>query len=112
MTQTKNINRIVILGGGSAGWLTAGVVAAEHCAGGDSAGLTDTTITLVESSTISTIGVGEGTWPSMRSTLQKIGISETDLITKCDASFKQGTLFHGWKTGKGCLLYTSPSPRD
>lgn len=107
MTQTKNINRIVILGGGSAGWLTAGVIAAEHCAGGDSAGLTDTTITLVESSTISTIGVGEGTWPSMRSTLQKIGISETDLIIKCDASFKQGTLFHGWKTGEGDS-YTHP----
>ena len=49
MTQTKNINRIVILGGGSAGWLTAGVIAAEHCAGGDSVGLTDTTITIVES---------------------------------------------------------------
>ena len=48
MTQTKNINRIVIIGGGSAGWLTEGVIAAEHCTGGDSAGLADTTITLVE----------------------------------------------------------------
>ena len=108
MTQAKSINRIVILGGGSAGWLTAGVIAAEHCAGGqDSSGLMNVTITLGESPNISTVGVGEGTWPSMRSTLQKMGISETDLITKCDASFKQGTLFYNWRTGNGDS-YTHP----
>ena len=100
MTPDQKINSIVIVGGGTAGWLTAGIIAAEHSVNGsevnDSVGVQ---ITLVESPDISTIGVGEGTWPSMKSTLQKMGISETDLIRECDASFKQGTLFHGWKTG-------------
>ena len=108
MTPDQKINSIVIVGGGTAGWLTAGIIAAEHSVNGsevnDSVGVQ---ITLVESPDISTIGVGEGTWPSMKSTLQKMGISETDLIRECDASFKQGTLFHGWKTG-GNDAYTHP----
>ena len=37
----------------------------------------------------------------MRSTLQRIGLSETDFIRECDASFKQGTYFRNWKTGNG-----------
>ncbi|MEK9989421.1 MAG: tryptophan 7-halogenase, partial [Halieaceae bacterium] len=59
-------HHIVILGGGTAGWLTAGVLGAEF----DSATIK---VTLVESPTTPTIGVGEGTWPSMKSTLLKIG---------------------------------------
>ena len=58
---------IVILGGGTAGWLTANIIAAEF---DPAAGIS---VTLVESPTTPTIGVGEGTWPSMRSTLMKIG---------------------------------------
>ncbi|AQQ68878.1 tryptophan halogenase [Microbulbifer agarilyticus] len=85
---------ICVLGGGAAGWLTAAVLAAEHgrVAGGDCK------ITLVESPTIPTIGVGEGTWPSMRETLRRIGLSERRLFTECDAAFKQGSLFSAWKT--------------
>ncbi|MDG1447674.1 MAG: tryptophan 7-halogenase [Porticoccaceae bacterium] len=95
----KNIHRVVILGGGSAGWLTAGIIAAEHAVGSNS-GSSDPSdgfqLILVESPDISTIGVGEGTWPSMRSTLQKMGISETEFFRECSASFKQGTLFKNW----------------
>jgi 2-polyprenyl-6-methoxyphenol hydroxylase-like FAD-dependent oxidoreductase len=97
--MTKNIHRVVILGGGSAGWLTAGVIAAEHAVGSNSASSDQNDgfqLVLVESPDISTIGVGEGTWPSMRSTLQKIGISETEFFRQCSASFKQGTLFSNW----------------
>ena len=108
MAPSENLKSIVIVGGGTAGWLTAGIIAAEHNANGsESDGLIDIKVTLVESPDISTIGVGEGTWPSMRSTLQKMGISETDLIRDCDASFKQGTLFKSWKTG-GNDAYTHP----
>ena len=108
MAPSENLKSIVIVGGGTAGWLTAGIIAAEHSANGsESDGLIDIKVTLVESPDISTIGVGEGTWPSMRSTLQKMGISETDLIRDCDASFKQGTLFKSWKTG-GNDAYTHP----
>ena len=97
------ISRIVIVGGGSAGWLTAGVIAAEHRIDPE----TPFELVLIESPDVPTIGVGEGTWPSMRTTLQRIGISETDFIRECDASFKQGTFFRNWVTGKGDT-YTHP----
>ena len=93
-------NRVVILGGGTAGWLTAATLAAEH---GDAL-----EITLVESPDIPIIGVGEGTWPSMRTTLQKIGISERDLLLHCDATFKQGTEFINWLSDREAHRYYHP----
>lgn len=101
------INKIVIVGGGTAGWLSAGVIAAEHaCASREEQ--SNFQLCLIESPDIATIGVGEGTWPSMRSTLKKMGISETDFFRECSASFKQGTQFNGWQTGAGDDIYTHP----
>jgi tryptophan halogenase len=94
------VKNLLILGGGSAGWLTAGVIAAEH--GGR------LNITLVESPDVASIGVGEGTWPSMRETLRKIGVSEVAFMRECDASFKQGSKFVGWQTGKVSEFYYHP----
>lgn len=88
--MSEAIKHIVIVGGGSAGWLVAGVLAAEH----------PLRVTLVESPAVPAIGVGEGTWPSMRDTLHRIGVSESDFFRECDASFKQGSRFDGWRTGK------------
>ncbi|WP_088330075.1 tryptophan halogenase family protein [Lacimicrobium sp. SS2-24] len=88
----KSKIRVVVIGGGTAGWLTANLLAADH----DTSDNGNLEITLVESPDIKTIGVGEGTWPSMRTTLERIGLSETDLIRECDASFKQGSLFRNW----------------
>ena len=105
--MNKKTKKLVIVGGGTAGWLTAGIIAAEHSinsADGESAGFQ---LTLVESPDIATIGVGEGTWPSMRTTLRKMGISETDFFRECSASFKQGTQFSGWTTGENDS-YTHP----
>ena len=93
----QQIKNIVIVGGGTAGWLTAAILAADHNV--DQGQLTSAAllnITLVESPDVATIGVGEGTWPSMRGTLQRIGISETQFINACDASFKQGSQFINW----------------
>lgn len=90
------IKNIVIVGGGAAGWLTAGIIAADY-AKTESKYIR---VTLVESPDISTIGVGEGTWPTMRTTLRRIGLSETDFIRFCNASFKQGSKFVGWKSGE------------
>ncbi|EWH07015.1 tryptophan halogenase [Pseudoalteromonas lipolytica SCSIO 04301] len=87
--MNTHINNIVIVGGGAAGWLTAGLLASEH---------PDKIITLIESVNIGISGVGEGTWPSMRNTLQRIGIKETDFLRHCDASFKQGSKFINWQT--------------
>lgn len=90
---------IVILGGGTAGWLTANILAAEF---DPHSGIK---VTLVESPTTPTIGVGEGTWPSMRSTLLKIGISEKAFIQTCSATLKQGTYFKGWASGESDEYY-------
>ena len=90
----KPLRKIVIVGGGSAGWLTAGLIAAEHSTDPQSG----IEVTLIESADIPPIGVGEGTWPTMRSTLKKMGISETDFLLECDASFKQGSKFLDWHT--------------
>ena len=89
------IKNIVIVGGGTAGWLTAGVIAARH-QGRRPHGFT---VTLVESPNVPTIGVGEGTWPTLRSTLRQMGVSETDFFRECDAAFKQGARFNRWTTG-------------
>ncbi|WOJ97705.1 tryptophan halogenase family protein [Congregibacter brevis] len=100
--MAKAIQTVVIVGGGSAGWLTAGLLAAEIRRGGSSA-----RVCLVESPDVSPIGVGEGTWPTMRSSLIRMGISETDFLNACDASFKQGTHFVGWLKG-GSESYYHP----
>ena len=94
-----SISKIVIVGGGSAGWLTAGLLASQLT--GDAEAPVD--ITLVESPDVKTIGVGEGTWPTMRMTLKRIGITEKEFLTRCSASFKQGTKFVAWSSG-GVLL--------
>ena len=96
MTRLNDdVRHVVILGGGSAGWLTAALIAREHHAG-DPCGLA---VTLIESPNTPPIGVGEGTWPSMRDTLRRIGLPEATLFRDCDASFKQGSLFQGWMRG-------------
>jgi tryptophan 7-halogenase len=103
-STTDTIRKIVIVGGGSAGWLTAGLLASEYAAGSQP----DVSVTLVESPDVKTIGVGEGTWPTMRETLRRIGIPEAEFLSKCGAAFKQGTRFVGWATGTGDDAYYHP----
>lgn len=89
--------RILIVGGGTAGWLTAGYLAKRLSA--DLPG--GVAIQLVESAKIGILGVGEGTFPTIRKTLATIGISETDLVRHCGASFKQGAKFINWRFTPG-----------
>lgn len=90
------VKSVVIVGGGTAGWLTAGVIAAKH-RGRAGSGFS---VTLIESPNVPTIGVGEGTWPTLRTTLAKIGVSETDFFRECGSAFKQGAYFARWTTGE------------
>lgn len=100
----KPVRHIVIVGGGTAGWLVAGILAADH----NSARKDGLNITLIESPDVPTIGVGEGTWPTMRETLRKIGLSETEFLRECDGAFKQGSRFDGWVTGEEGDRYYHP----
>ena len=106
--MNKVIRSIVIVGGGTAGWLSAGIIAARHRARINSGELT---ITLIESDNVPTVGVGEGTWPTMPNTLRSIGVSESDFIRECGASFKQGTKFVNWDSDKESSYYYHPFQR-
>lgn len=93
--MVQPVQSVVIVGGGTAGWLTAGIIAARH----HSRMKAGFSVTLIESPHIKIIGVGEGTWPTLRSSLEKMGVSETDLFRHSDAAFKQGAKFARWTTG-------------
>lgn len=86
------VRSILIVGGGTAGWLAACYLAKtfESRAPGAIA------VTLVESSDVPGVGVGEGTFPSIRGTLAAIGIDEARFLRECGATFKQGIRFVDW----------------
>ena len=99
--MSEAVKRVLIVGGGTAGWLSAAVIAAHH-RGGDAHGVK---VTLVESSDVPTIGVGEGTWPTLKNTVQQVGLKERDLFRECHAGFKQGGKFVDWVHGTGDFYY-------
>ena len=98
------ISRIVIVGGGTAGWLSACLIAARINPRAER----PISVTLIESPDVPAVGVGEGTWPTMRHTLERIGISESEFLLACDGSFKQGSRFTGWANGADDDRYLHP----
>lgn len=95
------IKELVILGGGTAGWMTASYL------GKALQGAVN--ITLLEAPAIPRIGVGEATVPNLQSAFfDYLGIPETEWMRECNASFKTGIKFVNWRTpGAG-----APDPRD
>lgn len=88
MSQPK-INKIVIAGGGTSGWMMAAALSKLQGRGGYD-------ITLVESESIGIIGVGEATIPTIRTFTQFLNIDEKDFIQKTNGTFKLGIEFIDW----------------
>ena len=82
------MNSVIILGGGTAGWMTAKYLS-EHNK--------DVKITLIESPTKPTIGVGESTSPHLAKWFKDVGIeNESDWMPHCNATYKNGVLYEDW----------------
>ena len=89
--QNPIIRRILIVGGGTAGWLTASYLDRAlnrhtHCCD----------LTLIESNVIGTVGVGEATIPTIVKTLRFLGVDEHEFLRECKATFKLAIRFEGW----------------
>jgi hypothetical protein len=91
-------DRIVIVGGGTAGWMAAAAIATAlrgRC-----------TVELVESQEIGIVGVGEATFPSIRAYNKIVGIDEAEFLRATNGSYKLGIEFRDWRVQGASYFHT------
>lgn len=98
MIQAHPKRRVVIAGGGTAGWMAAAALARTLGSAIE--------LTLVESDAIGTIGVGESTIPPLVTYNRLLGIGEAEFMQATQATFKLGIAFENWKTGADAYFHS------
>lgn len=86
--HSNRVEKIVIVGGGSSGWMTAASLIKDY--------KKTITITLIESSEIHTVGVGEATTPTIRTFVKSLGLTDFDVLKYTSGTGKLGILFKDW----------------
>ena len=89
MIESSALNRIVIVGGGTAGWMSAAILSKYL-------GPSGTSVTLIESDAIETIGVGEATIPYIQNFIEMLEIDEAQFLKETKATYKLGIEFVDW----------------
>ena len=90
--------RVVIVGGGTAGWMSAAGI--RHQLGTE-----NYTVTLIESDDIGTVGVGEATLPHIKIFNDMLGIDEAQFMRETRATFKLGIQFCDWNQPGDCYIH-------
>ena len=99
--MTTPPRKILIVGGGTAGWMAA--LHFQHVWADR-----DIDITLIESARIGTVGVGEGTTPLIKEFFDRLGIPESEWMPACNATYKCGISFPDWAVEEGFQSYFHP----
>ncbi len=93
--------RVLIVGGGSAGWITAATLLFRLNGGRPG----PVAISLLESPAVPRIGVGEATIPTIRNMLASFGLREAEFMQSCEATVKHGIRFDDWTGPRSRYLH-------
>src|ERR1700678_621333 len=101
MTDNSRIKRIAIVGGGTAGWMAASILARALPG-------TGTVITVIESPEIGTVGVGEATIPPIIDLLRFLSINEADFVKHTQSTYRVGIKSVDWARAGATYWHRRP----